>query len=63
MEMGLIKTIKIKDLVLKIQLKEEDKRWPAIAIGINDFAGTGLYSSEYIVGSYGIRNLDLYILD
>jgi hypothetical protein len=33
---------------------------PAIAIGLNDFAGTGFYTSEYIVSSYGIKNLDLH---
>ncbi len=57
---GFDQDYKDKGFSFKIQLKEEDKRWPAIAIGINDFAGTGLYSSEYIVGSYGIRNLDLH---
>ena len=31
---------------------------PAVAIGMRDFAGTGLYSSEYIVGSYGINKTD-----
>ena len=29
-------------------------------IGINDIAGTGLYSSEYIVGSYGINKTDFH---
>ena len=33
---------------------------PAIAIGLNDFAGTGIYSSEYIVGSYGINRTDFH---
>ena len=33
---------------------------PAIAIGINDIAGTGYYSSEYIVGSYGINKTDIH---
>ena len=33
---------------------------PAIAIGINDIAGTGFYSSEYIVGSYGINKTDFH---
>ena len=34
--------------------------WPAIAVGINDIAGTGFYSSEYIVGSYGINRTDFH---
>ena len=33
---------------------------PAIAVGINDIAGTGLFSSEYIVSSYGIKNIDVH---
>lgn len=50
---------KDKGFNLKIRLKKEGKL-PALAIGINDIAGTGYYSSEYIVGSYGVDNLDLH---
>ena len=50
---------KDKGFNLKLRLKEEGIL-PAIAIGFNDFAGTGLYSSEYVVGSYGINNLDIH---
>ncbi len=50
---------KDKGFNFKIRVKEEGI-FPAIAIGINDIAGTGYYSSEYIVGSYGINNLDLH---
>jgi len=50
---------KDKGFNFKIRLKEEGT-FPAIAIGINDIAGTGLYSSEYIVASYGINNLDFH---
>jgi len=50
---------KDKGFNLKLRLKEEGIL-PAIAVGLNDFAGTGLYSSEYIVGSYGINNLDMH---
>ena len=39
----------------------EEGIFPAIALGINDIAGTGFYSSEYIVASYGINNLDLHL--
>ena len=48
---------KDKGFNVKLRLKKEGKL-PAIAIGINDIAGTGFYSSEYIVGSYGINNTD-----
>ena len=50
---------KDKGFNFKIRLKEEGV-FPAIAVGINDIAGTGFYSSEYIVASYGINNLDLH---
>ena len=50
---------KDKGFNFKIRLKEEGV-FPAIAIGINDIAGTGLYSSEYIIGSYGINRLDFH---
>ena len=50
---------KDKGFNFKFRLKEEGL-WPAIAVGINDIAGTGLYSSEYIVGSYGINRTDFH---
>tara|TARA_A100001234_G_scaffold219643_1_gene230877 strand:+ start:2600 stop:4552 length:1953 start_codon:yes stop_codon:yes gene_type:complete len=50
---------KDKGFNFKLRLKEEGAL-PAIAIGINDIAGTGLYSSEYIVGSYGVNKTDFH---
>jgi len=50
---------KDKGFNIKLRLKEQGKL-PAIAIGLNDFAGTGIYSSEYIVGSYGINKTDFH---
>ena len=50
---------KDKGFNLKLRVKQEGV-FPAIAIGINDIAGTGLYSSEYIVGSYGINKTDFH---
>ena len=50
---------KDKGFNVKFRLKEEGNL-PAIAIGLMDFAGTGIYSSEYIVSSYGIGNLDMH---
>jgi hypothetical protein len=51
---------KDKGFNLKLRLKKQGNL-PAIAIGLNDFAGTGFYSSEYIVSSYGIGNIDLHL--
>ena len=36
---------------LKLRLLEESEDTPALAIGLQDFIGTGLYSGEYIVAS------------
>tara|TARA_E500000331_G_scaffold320470_1_gene333987 strand:- start:2098 stop:4053 length:1956 start_codon:yes stop_codon:yes gene_type:complete len=50
---------KDKGFNVKLRIKEEGVL-PAVAIGLNDFAGTGYYSSEYLVASYGINKLDLH---
>lgn len=51
---------KDKGFNAKFRLKKEGKL-PALAIGFNDIGGTGIYSSEYIVGSYGVDNIDLHL--
>jgi len=50
---------KDKGFNIKLRVKEEGTL-PAIAIGLMDFAGTGKYSSEYIVSSYGVGKLDMH---
>jgi hypothetical protein len=50
---------KDKGFNFKFRLKEEGAL-PALAIGINDIAGTGLFSSEYIVASYGKNKTDFH---
>ena len=50
---------KDKGFNLKLRIKQEGI-FPAIAIGFMDFAGTGKYSSEYIVSSYGVGKLDMH---
>ncbi len=52
-------SLKDKGFNLKIRVKEEGIL-PAIAVGLYDFAGTGLHSSEYIVASYGIDKIDMH---
>jgi hypothetical protein len=54
-----LQDFKDKGFNVKLRLKEQGKL-PAIAIGLQDFAGTGIYSSEYIVGSYGINRTDFH---
>ena len=36
---------------IKVRLKEESKILPEISLAMHDFAGTGLFSSEYLLGS------------
>ena len=43
---------------VKIRLVEEGDLWPAIAIGLQDFIGTGIYSGEYVVASKRFGPLD-----
>ncbi len=38
---------------VKIRIISESERWPALAIGLQDFLGTGIYSGEYIVATKG----------
>jgi hypothetical protein len=52
-------THKDKGFNLKLRLKEQGIL-PAVAIGAYDIAGTGYYSSEYVVASYGIKNIDFH---
>lgn len=38
---------------IKMRLLSETNTWPAMAIGLQDFLGTGVYSSEYVVATKG----------
>jgi len=42
-----------------ISILDEGTYLPAISLGLRDFIGTGWYSSEYIVGTKSIGNLEL----
>ncbi len=42
-----------------ISMLNEGKYIPAISLGLRDFIGTGWYSSEYIVGTKSIGNLEV----
>jgi hypothetical protein len=50
---------KDKSADFKLRFLNEGKYWPALALGIQDIGGTGLFSSEYLVGSYHYYDLDL----
>jgi hypothetical protein len=49
---------KDKSIDAKVRLRGETHYLPAMAIGIRDLAGTGLFSSEYIVGSKRVGPFD-----
>jgi len=51
-------TLKDKGFDFKIRLLKESRFFPAVAVGLRDLAGTGLFASEYIVGSKRFGNLD-----
>ncbi|MBT6330160.1 MAG: hypothetical protein HOJ34_10300 [Kordiimonadaceae bacterium] len=48
-----------KGLDIKLRLLEEGKNNPAIAIGLQDMLGDGLFSGEYIVASKRINDFDI----
>ncbi|MEM8698431.1 MAG: YjbH domain-containing protein, partial [Pseudomonadota bacterium] len=44
---------------IKVQLVEESANWPALAIGLQDFLGTGIFAGEYIVATKTFLDGDL----
>ena len=49
---------KDKSADVKVRLLNEGRYWPSIAMGMQDLGGTGLFGSEYFVGSYHWYDLD-----
>ncbi|MDB4816144.1 YjbH domain-containing protein, partial [Gammaproteobacteria bacterium] len=52
-------SLKDKGFDIKIRLIKEKYYFPEIAIGIRDLAGTGIFSSEYLVSTKRLGNFDL----
>ena len=52
-------TLKDKGFDIKARIIPESYYFPALAIGLRDIAGTGLFSSEFIVASKKINSLDV----
>ena len=52
-------SLKDKGFDTKIKLRNESHIFPQVAIGFRDFAGSGLFSGEYIVMNKAINNLDI----
>lgn len=36
---------------VRFRLKKESRLWPAVTLGLQDFAGTGIYAAEYLVAT------------
>ena len=51
-------TYKDKSIDTKFSLMQESAYLPALALGMRDVAGTGLFSSEYVVANKRAGNLD-----
>mgnify|MGYP001174648962 CR=1 FL=1 len=52
-------TFKDKAIDVKFKIFEEGDYRPAVALGLIDLGGTGVFSSEYIVANKNIGNFDL----
>jgi hypothetical protein len=50
-----------RSFAMKMRLWDEGRILPAVALGVNDLVGTGLYSGEYIVASKRVGALDLSV--
>jgi len=50
---------KDKGFDVKFRLLSEKYYFPSVALGLRDLAGTGAFSSEYIVGTKAIGNFDI----
>ena len=44
-----------KGFNVKVSYEPQNKYLPKLAIGLDDFAGTGIFSKEYIVGTYNFN--------
>lgn len=55
---GSKQTLKDKGIDLKIKLFNETEIFPALAVGLTDFGGTGRFGGEFLVASKSIGNID-----
>lgn len=53
-------SLKDKGLDIKFRLLQESHWVPAIALGMRDFGGTGMFSSEFLVGSKRYGDFDFH---
>lgn len=48
---GGFETYRDRSFDVRYLLKKEGRIWPAITVGLQDFAGTGIYAGEYVVAT------------
>ena len=58
LELSGTQALKDKSIDFKLRLLEESAYMPQVAVGMIDFGGTGLFSSEYVVANKRFGNLD-----
>ncbi len=51
-------SLKDKGFDVKFRIFKESLYMPSVAVGLNDIAGTGLFSSEYIVATKNYKDID-----
>lgn len=44
-------TYRDRSFDVRYQVRKEGRIWPAITVGLQDFAGTGIYAGEYVVAT------------
>lgn len=49
-------TYRDRSFDVRYLLKKEDDFWPAVTVGLQDFAGTGIYAGEYVVATKTFDN-------
>ena len=54
-------TYKDKSFNIKLKLIEETDRFPELSLGLRDFIGTGVFSSEYLVSTKKIGDFDFTV--
>ncbi len=57
-EPGNTQSYKDKSVDVKVRLLQETEHLPALAVGLRDIGGTGLFSGEYLVGSKRFGDID-----
>lgn len=50
-------TYRDRSFDLRYQVRKEGRIWPAITVGLQDFAGTGIYAGEYVVATKTFDNI------